>query len=103
MQQNQNQSTAERLLKKAQESADRQALSKEEFAELKKACRAIFTTKYGQIVARTMMRVSGIYTVPKNSNNLVAMGEERGREFMYLFFVKSMLSSESIQLIEKGD
>lgn len=93
-------STAERLLKKAQEVAERQALSKEEFTQLKKACRAIFSTRNGIVVAKAMAKLSGIYAFPKNNTNPIAMGEQNGKAFMYCFFVKSLLSAETITQIE---
>lgn len=95
-----NQSTAEKLLKKAEEQAKKNELTKEQFAELKRACRGIFSTRNGQVVAKAMMKVSRIYTYPKNNTNVFAMGEERGMEFIYIFFVKNMLTAEQMNQIE---
>lgn len=100
MQPKQTQSTAEKLLEEAARRAERNQLSKKDFSELKKACRSIFATRNGQIVARAMMRFSGVYNFPKNLTNPIVMGEERGKEFMYLFFVKNMVSSETLSQIE---
>lgn len=100
MQQKQAQSTADRLLKQAAEARQQNELTKKEMSELKRACRGIFSTRNGQYVARAMMKVSGIYRLNKNNTNVFAMGEERGREFMYLFFVKGMLSAEQMNQIE---
>ena len=100
MEQKQDRSTADKLLDRAKQLVERQELSKEDFSELRRACRSLFSTRNGQIVARAMMRLSGIYRIPKNLLNPYVMGEERGREFMYLFLVKNMLSSEAMLQIE---
>lgn len=94
------QQTVEKLLKQAQEREERNELSKKEFAELKKACRGVFSTRNGKVLAQAMMKFSGIYRINKEMNNPYVMGRERGQEFMYLFFVKGMLSSEQLSQIE---
>lgn len=95
-------STADKLLEQANRIKERYELSKEEQAEIRKACRSLFSTRNGKIVAKAMMRVSGIYRVPKNNTNPIAMGEERGAEMMYLYFVKNNLSPEVLSEIERS-
>ncbi|MHA1970365.1 MAG: hypothetical protein ACTSXE_00785 [Candidatus Thorarchaeota archaeon] len=85
--------------KEAQEK--RKELSIQELKSVAKACRQVFGTKNGMLVARAMMRVSGIYKTNKNSTNMFEIGKERGREEMYLFFVKQFLNADTIAQIEK--
>lgn len=103
MPQKPNKSTVERLIEQKLERTKQDQLTKEEFQELRKACRSLFSTEYGIIVAKAMMRISGIYKVPKNTTNPIEMGAERGKEAMYLFFIKGMLTSDQLSSIECGN
>jgi len=90
------------LLKRSEEQKQQQELSQEEAENLKKSCRGIFITESGILVARAMMKVSGIYKLQKNTNNPMEMGAERGKEFMYLHFIKGMLEPEQLMKIERN-
>jgi len=99
----QNQSTAEALLKKSKEQEEKQQKFKEEALELKKACEGVFSTPNGIVLARAMMRASGIYKLPKNISNPLEMAAQAGKEWMYLTFVKGVLSPEQLMKIERKD
>lgn len=99
----QSKSTAEKLLDKHKQAEERKDLSKKEFLELRKACRGIFSTRNGVLVARAMMKISCINRYPKNNTNPIAMGEQHGREEMYAFFVKNMVTPEQLIKIERGE
>jgi len=90
------------LLKRSEEQKQKQELSQEQADKLKKACRGIFTTESGIIVARAMMKASGIYKLNKNLMNPYEMGAELGKEFIYLHFVKGMLEPEQLMKIERN-
>ncbi len=87
-----------KLAKEAKEK--RLKLNKEEYAKLKKSCEYIFKLPEGQILAKAFMRMSGIYSARKNNNNLYEIGKERGKEELYLFFIKGMLPTRTVMEIE---
>ncbi len=91
----------ERQKKEKEAKEKRLNLNKKEFEKLKVACEYIFRLSEGKILAKAMMRMSGIYTHNKNNNNLYEIGKERGKEEMYLFFVKGMLPTRIVMDIEK--
>lgn len=70
---------------------------------LRNACRRLFSTDDGRIVANAMMQVSGIYRLNKIVTDLGQAGQERGKEYMYLFFVKGMLTADELSHIERKD
>ena len=83
--------------------ADKQKQDEQSKAQIdlvKKACRSVFSTEYGIIVARAMMKVSGMYALDKNMLNPYEIGAERGKEYMYKFFIKGMLTDDMIAKIE---
>lgn len=69
---------------------------------VKKACRRLFSTADGILVARAMMKVSGMYKLDCNMMNPYEIGAERGKEYMYKFFIKGMLSDDTIAKIESS-
>ena len=97
------QTTADRLLAKKKKELEQERLTEEEAKDLKKACRDLFSTQKGIKVARYMMRASGIYRLNKNTQNPLDMAAERGKEWMYLTFVKGVLSPEQLLKIERKD
>lgn len=103
MPQKPNKSTVARLLEQADKRKEQAELTAKEYQELKRACRGVFTTRNGKLLGKYMMKISGLYRLNKEKTNPYVMGEERGREFMYLFFVKGQLSPDHIQHIETGD
>ncbi len=90
----------ERAKKKEKDKAKRLKLNKEEYIKLKKSCEYIFKLPEGQILAKAFMRMSGIYSARKNNNNLYEIGKERGKEELYLFFIKGMLPTRTVMEIE---
>ncbi|MEA3432567.1 MAG: hypothetical protein U9R01_07870 [candidate division WOR-3 bacterium] len=82
-----------------QQRAKKKQMSDEEAAKLKKAANIIFNSEEGVIVAKAMMKVSGIYKLVK-TNNPVDMATERGKEYMYLFFCKGLLNQDLLTRIE---
>ena len=103
MKQTPNSSTADKLIKKAEEQAKRNNLSKSEYLDLKRACRAVFATRNGRKLGYAWMKMSGIYSYPKNNSNPIVMGETNGRAELYAFFVLNMVSHEQRMEIEKGE
>lgn len=94
-------STVERL-KKMQETKDKaQELTDKEGLILKEAANYIFSLPEGIKVAKMMMKVSGIYKLAKNTTNPIEMGVERGKEYMYLFFIKGLLDRPVLNNIER--
>ena len=89
-----------RAKKKEEDKAKKQKMNIEELKALKKACEYIFSLPEGRIFAKAFMRMSGIYSARKNNNNLVEMGKERGKEELYLFFIKGMLDTRTVIKIE---
>lgn len=79
---------------------EQKKITDEEAKKLKKAANIVFSSEEGIIVAKAMMRVSGIYKLNKNSLNPVEMGIERGKEYMYLWFIKGLLNQDLINIIE---
>ncbi len=75
-------------------------LNKEEYARLKKSCEYIFKLPEGQILAKAFMRMSGIYSARKNTSSIYEIGLERGKEELYLFFIKGMLPTRTVMEIE---
>lgn len=63
--------------------------------ELKEACQRLWSTADGIKVARAMMIESGIYNLNKNK-----IDEQRGKEYMYLMFVKGTLNTKQVCEIE---
>lgn len=96
-------SKVDALLKAAQEKQEQQELDEKELGELKEACQKVFTSAAGIKVAKAMMKVSGIYKLKHNLTELGQAGAERGKEYMYLLFVKAMLTPEQLLKIERGD
>ena len=90
------------LLKRSEDREAQVDLTEKEIADLKLACRQVFTGPNGKVIAKAMMKLSGIYKLNKNLTNPAIMAAERGKEFMYLFFVKGMLTPEEISAIERG-
>ena len=90
----------ERAKKKEEDKAKRLKLNKEEYIKLKKSCEYIFNLPEGQIFAKAFMRMSGIYSARKNNNNLYEIGVERGKEQLYLFFIKGLLPTRIVMEIE---
>ena len=90
----------ERAKKDREAKEKRLKLNKEEYAKLKKSCEYIFSLPEGRIFAKAFMRMSGIYSARKNNNNLYEIGKERGKEEVYLFFIKGMLDTRTVMEIE---
>ena len=97
------QSTADKLLEQRRKQEELNQLTKEEAEELKKAAKAVFSTREGIKVAKFMMKASGIYRPNKNLSNPYEMGAERGKEYMYLILIKGLLNPELIAEIEKKE
>jgi len=93
--------TVEKLLKQREEQAKKEEFTKEELENIKKCAQFIFSSSEGITVARAMMRMSGIYKLKKDMNNLMQIGFERGLEHFYLFFIKGLLDYKTISDIER--
>lgn len=63
--------------------------------ELKEACQRLWSTADGIKVARAMMLESGIYNLNKGK-----IEDQKGKEYMYLMFVKGTLTATQICNIE---
>ncbi len=85
--------------KKAREELDK--ISGKELENLKAAAISIFSRAEGIVFARAFMKVCGLYKIEKNNNNLYEMGKERGKESLYLFFIKGLLPEDIVATIEK--
>ena len=103
MQRQNSDSYIEALKQKALEKAEQRDLSEKEMEKVKQCCRRIFTTADGIIVAKAMMKISGIYKLVKNTQSLGEMGAERGKEYMYMFFIKGMLTPEQLSSVERKE
>ena len=90
----------ERAKKDKEAKEKRLKLNKEEYIKLKKSCKYIFRLPEGLILAKAFMKMSGIYSARKNNNNLYEIGKERGKEELYLFFIKGMLPTRTVMEIE---
>ena len=94
-------SKAEEMLERKEKDEEAKAIQAKEFEELKIACQKVFSTPTGIMLAKDMMKKSGIYRLEKECNNVGKMSEERGREGMYLYYVKHMLTPEQLLKIER--
>lgn len=63
--------------------------------ELKEACQRLWSTADGVKVARAMMIECGIYNLGKGK-----IEDQKGKEYMYLMFVKGTLNATQICNIE---
>ena len=93
--------TIQKILKERERDANKAVLNDKEMQELKESANYIFSLPQGKIVARAMMKISGIYRVPKNASNPIEMGAERGKEAMYLFMIKGLLDHDLVCDIER--
>ena len=94
------QSTIDKLLKQNEKSKEANELSKEEAATLKRCCINVFSTAEGKIVARHMMKMSGIYIFPDMVFDTAASAFKKGMTHMYLFFIKGQLKPKTLMEIE---
>lgn len=67
----------------------------EEGTALKEACQRLWSTDDGVKVARAMMIESGIYNLEKGK-----IEDQKGKEYMYLMFVKRILTAKQLCDIE---
>lgn len=94
-------STADKLMKLMEEKKEAVDFSQKEMDELKKCCQQVFSSPEGVMVARAMMKVSGIYKYPDLDLTPMNMACQKGLKYMYLFFVKGMLNYQTVSKIER--
>ena len=83
------------MAEKKKEHAEKQ---KQALRDLRVSCQRIFSTPDGKVVARALMKFCGLYRFPKTSDE-----KDRGKEEVYLYFIKQMLEPEQLLTIERGD
>jgi len=93
-------SVVDGLLKQEKAKVEKQKQFEEEMQSLKADANICFGSTSGKRIAKSMMKVSGIYNINKNVTDPVLMGEHRGMAKMYLVFIKGMCSQDLISDIE---
>lgn len=94
--------TVDKLKAEAEKRLKDRELSDEEMQELQKACRLVFSSKEGKLVAKYMLKVSGLYKYPDFNLDPSTMAFQKGMLHIVKFFVIGMLDKESFNQIERN-
>ncbi len=94
--------TTDKLLEMAQAKKKQSELTDEEAQELKKACRFVFSSREGKIVAKYMLKTCGIYKFPDINLDHAQMCFASGMRYIVKMFVLGMLDKQLLTEIN-GD
>lgn len=81
-------------------------VAKKKAKELKEAARRLFSTKDGNLIAKEMLRVSGMYGLDNDLLPDERLRAVAGRSFAYKYFIVGMCTTEqrlAIEAPEEGE